>query len=331
MDISCAFATSSDTPAHVELAESLGYRRAWLYDSPALYPDVWMVLTRCAERTSRIGIGPGVLVPSLRHPMVNAAAIAELAEQAQGRVAVAIGSGFTGRFSLGKRPMPWRQVAEYVRCLKTLLAGETAEWDGAKIRMMHPSGFGAARPITVPILIGADGPKGLAVAAELGDGVFSAAVPQPDAVNAAEWRALLSFGSVLDEGEELTSPRVVDAVAPGAVVMYHAMYERGGAAGVDGLPGGSGWRQAVEAHPEDERHLAIHEGHLVKANPRDEPYVADLIPVASAAALTGTSEQVAARVRDLASVGVTEVAYQPAGSDIERELRAFASAAGLAG
>ena len=132
MDISCAFATSSDTPEHVELAESLGYRRAWLYDSPALYPDVWMILTRCAQRTSRIGLGPGVLVPSLRHPMVNAAAIAELVDQAPVRVAVAIGSGFTGRFSLGKRPMPWRQVADYVRCLKALLAGETAEWDGAQ-------------------------------------------------------------------------------------------------------------------------------------------------------------------------------------------------------
>ena len=58
MDISCAFATSSDTAAHVELAETLGYQRAWLYDSPALYPDVWMILTRCAERTSRIGLGP---------------------------------------------------------------------------------------------------------------------------------------------------------------------------------------------------------------------------------------------------------------------------------
>ena len=331
MDISCAFATSSDTPAHVELAESLGYRRAWLYDSPALYPDVWMILTRCAERTSRIGLGPGVLVPSLRHPMVNAAAIAELVDQAPDRVAVAIGSGFTGRFSLGKRPMPWRQVAEYVRCLKTLLAGETAEWDGARIRMMHPSGYGARRPISVPILIGADGPKGLAVAAELGDGVFSAAVPQPDAVNAANWRALLSFGSVLDEGEELTSARVVDALAPAAVVMYHAVYERGGAAAVDGLPGGPGWRAAVEAYPENERHLAIHEGHLVKANPRDEPYVADLLPMVSAGALTGTAEQVAARVRDLAAAGVTEVAYQPAGSDIERELRAFASATGIAG
>ena len=186
MEISCAFATSSNTPAHVQLAETLGYRRAWLYDSPALYPDVWMTLTRCAERTSRIGLGPGVLVPSLRHPMVNAAAIAELADQVPGRVAVAIGAGFTGRFTLGKRPMPWRQVAGYVRCLRTLLAGETGEWDGAKIRMLHPPGFGAKRPVQVPILIGADGPKGLAVAAELGDGVFSAALPQPDAVKVAK-------------------------------------------------------------------------------------------------------------------------------------------------
>jgi 5,10-methylenetetrahydromethanopterin reductase len=329
MEISCAFATSSDTPNHVRLAETLGYRRAWLYDSPALYPDVWMVLQRCAERTSRIGLGPGVLVPSLRHPMVNAAAIAELVDQAPGRVAVAVGSGFTGRFTLGKRPMPWRQVAEYVRCLKALLAGETGEWEGAKIRMLHPPGFGAERPIQVPILIGADGPKGLAVAAELGDGVFSAAVPQPDAVKVADWRALLTFGTVLDEGEQLTSERVADAAAPGSVVMYHAAYERGGAAMVDALPGGRGWREAVEAYPESERHLAIHEGHLVKANPRDEPYIADLIPLTSAASLVGTAQQVSERVAGFGTLGVTELVYQPAGSDIERELRAVAAATGL--
>jgi len=331
MDISCAFATSSDTPAHVELAEALGYQRAWLYDSPALYPDVWMILTRCAERTSRIGLGPGVLVPSLRHPMVNAAAIAELASQAPGRVAVALGSGFTGRFTLGKRPMPWRQVADYVRCLKALLAGETAEWEGAKVRMMHSSGFGAERPIDVPILIGADGPKGLAVAAELGDGVFSAAVPQPDATDVADWRALLAFGTVLDEGEDLTSVRVIDAAGPSAVVFYHAAYERGGAATVDALSGGPGWREAIEAYPEDERHLAIHEGHLVKANPRDEPHVGALIPLASSLALTGEASEIPDKVAGLAALGVTELVYQPAGSDIERELRVFASAAGLPG
>jgi 5,10-methylenetetrahydromethanopterin reductase len=329
MDISCAFATSSDTPTHVQLAETLGYRRAWLYDSPALMPDVWMVLSRCAERTSRIGLGPGVLVPSLRHPMANAAAIAELVDQAPGRVAVAVGSGFTGRFTLGKRPMPWRQVAEYVRCLRTLLAGETSEWEGAKIRMLQGPGFGAKRPVQVPILIGADGPKGLAVAAELGDGVFSAAVPQPDAVKVADWRALLTFGTVLDEGEQLTSARVVDAAGPAAVVLYHAAYERGGAAAVDGLPGGPEWRAAIEACPEAERHLAIHEGHLVKANPRDEPHVADLLPLVSASALVGTAQQVSERVAGLGALGVTELVYQPAGSGIERELRAFASATGL--
>jgi 5,10-methylenetetrahydromethanopterin reductase len=326
MEISCAFATSSDTPAHVQVAERLGYRRAWLYDSPAILSDVWMVLSRCAERTSRIGLGPGVLVPSLRHPMVNAASIAELAYQAPGRVAVAVGSGFTGRFALGKRPMPWRQVAEYVRCLRALLAGETTEWDGAKIRMLQPPGFGARRPVNVPILIGADGPKGLAVAAELGDGVFSAAIPQPDAVKVADWRALLSFGTVLDEGEQLTSARVVDAAGPGAVVIYHAAYERGGAEAVDGLPGGREWRAAIEAYPQSERHLAIHEGHLVQANPRDEPHVADLIPLASGTSLVGTAQQISERLAGLEALGVTELVYQPAGPDIERELSAFASA-----
>jgi 5,10-methylenetetrahydromethanopterin reductase len=329
MDISCAFATSSDTPAHAELAEALGYKRVWLYDSPALYPDVWMVLSRCADRTSRIGLGPGVLVPSLRHPMVNAAAIAELANQAPGRVAVAVGSGFTGRMAMGTRPMPWRRVAEYVRCLKALLAGESAEWDGAVIRMLHLPGFGAERPIDVPILIGADGPKGLAVAAELGDGVFSAALPQPDAAGVTDWRALLTFGTVLDEGEEPTSARAIDSAGPAAVVLYHATYERGGAAAVDALPGGREWREAIEIYPASERHLAIHAGHLVKANPRDEPHVAELIPLASSMALTGTADEIPEKIAGFAAVGVTELVYQPAGSDIERELRIFASAAGV--
>src|SRR3954470_4674421 len=107
-----------DTPAHVAEAESLGYGRAWCYDSPALYPDVWMILGLAAARTSRIGLGPAVLVPSLRHPMTKAAAIATLEAQAPGRVAVAIGSGFTGRMVLGQKPMRWADVASYVRAVQ---------------------------------------------------------------------------------------------------------------------------------------------------------------------------------------------------------------------
>ena len=51
MEISCAFATSPATPRHVAIAEDLGYRRAWSYDSPALYPDVWMTLALAAAFT----------------------------------------------------------------------------------------------------------------------------------------------------------------------------------------------------------------------------------------------------------------------------------------
>ena len=82
MDISCAFATSMQTAEHVHVAEELGFVRAWAYDSPALYPDVWMQLALAATRTTTIGLGPAVLVPSLRHPMTNAAAIATLVDLA---------------------------------------------------------------------------------------------------------------------------------------------------------------------------------------------------------------------------------------------------------
>ena len=154
-----------------------------------------------AEQTSSIGLGPGVLVPSLRHPMVNAAAVATLAALAPGRVAVAIGAGFTGRYTLGQRAMRWADVAEYVRVLRALLRGDEASWEGAAIKMIHPEGFVAERPLAdVPILIGADGPKGYEVARELGDGVIGAAAP-PAGDGLPPWRALLAFGTVLgDDG-----------------------------------------------------------------------------------------------------------------------------------
>lgn len=327
MELSCAFATALDTPEHVAVAEGLGYRRAWCYDSPGLYPDVWMVLARAADRTSTIGIGPGVLVPSLRHVAVNAAAIAGLAAWAPGRVAVAVGAGFTGRMVLGQRPMPWRDVAAYVRSLRALLAGKSVDVGGGMVRLLHDPTCAPPRPIDVPILIAADGPKGLAVAAELGDGVFSAGAPQAgDAGRAGAWRALLTFGTVLDDGEDVTSARARAAYGPGLAVAYHAVYERGGAAAVDALPGGARWREATEREPAATRHLAIHEGHLVVANERDELALADGAPLASAFTTTGTANEVRAKVERLAAAGVTELAFQPAGPDIPRELRAFAAA-----
>ncbi len=106
VEVTCAFATQLATPDHIAVAEQLGYTRAWCYDSPALYPDVWVQLCRAAEKTSTIGLGPGVLIPSLRHPMTTAAAIATLVDAAGAhRVQIGVGTGFTGRFTLGKKPL----------------------------------------------------------------------------------------------------------------------------------------------------------------------------------------------------------------------------------
>jgi 5,10-methylenetetrahydromethanopterin reductase len=328
MQISCAFPSSSDVPELGRLAEQLGYFRVWCYDSPALYGDVWVALARLAERTTRIGLGPGVLVPSLRHPMVNAAAIATVADLAPGRLAVALGSGFTGRLALGQRPVPWREVEAYVRVLRTLLAGEDAIWDGAVVRMLHAPGAGPPRPVEIPVLIGADGPKGLAVAAAVGDGVISA---RPmEAAAALPWKAVMQWGTVLDPGEDLLAARVQAAAAPGALIAYHAAYALRGADAVRRLPGGEDWLAVVEAEPEATRHLVVHEGHAVASNAADRN-VADQSRALWSRGLTGGTDEIRRQADKLEGSGVDEVVYQPTGPDPARELSAMAAALGLRG
>lgn len=322
MEISCAFATSLATPDYIVIAERLGYRRAWCYDSPALYPDVWMMLAHAAERTHRIQLGPGVLIPNLRHVMTNAAAIATLVALAPERVVAGVGAGLTGRLALGQRPLPWREVAAYLRALRMLLRGEEVEWEGAVIRMQHPAGFAPPRPIEVPLLVGAQGPKGLAVAREWGDGLFTLG-PK----GGFPWVAELLFGTVLDPGESADSARVLDAAGHGAAVLYHATYHGRGWGEVEALPGGREWRQRAERVPARTRHLAIHANHLVALNELDHGVVTGdvLGPLGVAQDAAGWR----ARLAVSEQAGVTEIVYQPAGPDIERELHAFAAVTGL--
>ena len=323
MDISCSFATSLDTPDHIAIAERLGYRRAWCYDSPALYPDVWVTLARAAERTERIQLGPGVLIPSLRHVMTNAAAIATLAALAPGRVVAGVGAGLTGRLALGQRPLPWREVAAYIRALRALLRGEEVEWDGAVIRMLHPAGFAPPRPLEVPLLVAAQGPKGEAVARELGDGIISLG-PR----GGFPWAAEILFGTVLKEGEAPGSARALAAAGHAGAVLYHAMYDGGrGWGDLAALPGGETWRRRAERVPARTRHLAVHAGHLVGLNALDEGVVSgDLL---AATGMAQDRDGWRARLAASERAGVTEIIYQPAGPDIPRELAAFAAMAGL--
>jgi 5,10-methylenetetrahydromethanopterin reductase len=316
MELSCAFPPGPDVVDHVRLAEDLGYRRAWIYDSPALYGDVWMQLAECATATSRIGLGTGVAVPSFRHPMVTAAAVATLERLAPGRAAVALGTGFTGRFVMGRAPIRWADMEQYLTQLTGLLRGDVVEIEGAATQMVHPEGLSPARPIRTPVLVGANGPKGLDVATRVGaDGVVSifGAIPGWD------WSALFAFGTVLDDGETLESPRVLDAAGPGGAVLYHGMYEADPAL-LDGLPGGTTWRAAIEEFPEDERHLHTHELHFVGLSDRDRAAITP--EVLGMSGWTGTRDSFRSRLDEVAAGGTTEFWYAAMGSDVPRELRA---------
>ena len=263
-----------------------------------------------------------MLVPNLRHPLTQASAIATLEQLAPGRTAVAIGTGFTGRMAMGKKALGWTGVREYIAQVRALLRGEAVEVDGAMVQMLHAAAFAPARPIATPIVVAANGPKGLAVAAELGDGVMTIGGGNPD----FEWCSALAFGTVLDDGESPGSERALAAAGPGLTVVFHGMYE-GNPEAVDGLPGGAEWRARVEAVPKEVRHLAVHEDHLVAVTERDRPLLdGELL---RAFTWTGTREEMRARLDALEAAGGTEILYAPMGPDIARELEAFAEVGGL--
>jgi 5,10-methylenetetrahydromethanopterin reductase len=328
VDISCAFPTTLESPEHIAIGEELGYVRAWVYDTPQQSPDVWMTLALAARRTSRITIGPGVLVPHLRHPMLNAAATATLVAMAPGRVVIGFGTGFTGRRAMGYRAISWAYMKSYIQAYLGLLRGETIEWEGARMRMLHPEQGGAPRPIEVPIIIGALGPKGRDVARELGaDGIYLVFVC-PDFAREFSDVPYLLWGTVLGDGEDPTSERVRAAAGPGWALAYRGAYEFQGPDAVRELPGGVEWLEVVQRRPQDEWHLTVHDGHCYTLSEADraawDAGGAAMLPDVT---MTGSPERIRERIAELGEQGVTEVVFQPCGPDIAGELERFAKAA----
>ena len=206
-----------------------------------------------------------------------------------------------------------------------LLNGDTVDWRDTRIRMMHPPGHAPARPTDVPILIAAQGPKGLNVATELADGLFSVN-GQTRFATQFDWATLGVHGTVLADGEPLDSPRVQAAAGPGNALAYHAAYEFGG--DVTTLPAGDVWLDIINRTPPRDRHLAVHDQHLIALNHADTAaWPAGGWQAIPQTTLTGTAHDIARRIGDIAAEGITEIIYQPTGPDIPAELEAFHTAA----
>jgi len=324
LEISVALPPQLRIPEYARAAEQLGCRRLWLYDSPALYTDVWVALARAAEATTTLGLATGVAVPVNRHPMVTASAIAAIEELAPGRLLAAFGTGYTARRTIGQAPMSWRQLGRFVTQLRGLLNGDVVEIDGQPCAMIHSPGFAPKLPIRTPLWLAPMGPKGLATSAEVGaDGVILVGPPAE-----ASWDqiALLMYGTVLQPGEDQTTERVIEAAGPWFASSFHSIYEFAPAA-IPAVPGAAEWFEGVvQARPDNERHLAVHEGHIAALTDRDRAGIAASGEAILSNGWTGDAASIAERARQAEATGVSELVYAPCGPDVIGELERLIAA-----
>ena len=334
MRVSAFLAPVRETPDHVALAEELGFASVWCYDSPLLYQDPFVALARAAERTRRIGLGIGVLVPGLRAPVATVAALRGLTALAPGRVRVAVGAGFTGRFTLGLGPVRLEALEREVADLRALAAGEERPHveGGRPVRDMPVPGAEGAG--AVPVYVACRGPGSQALARRIGDGAMTG-IFYPgglallrEAIGPELPLTVHAVGAVADEGEPLDSPRLRAAVGPVVAVAFHAFAEQPWR--LEGLDPALREQAAAyvaavtEALPAERRHQELHRGHLIELTlPQDEP----VVTAANVArfSLTGTAAELRERAAALEADGVGELAIQP-GGDVPAELRRLAGA-----
>lgn len=153
-------------------AEKRGFGYVWITDH-FNNRNVYVSLALVAAYTNKIKFGPGVTNPYLVHPVITAQAVSSLNEIAPGRVVCGLGAGDKTTLKMLNIAMfkPLSTIREAVRIIRELSSGAKINLDGAIFKISGAQ-FLFKPPTSVPIFIGAQGPKMLALAAEIGDGVL---------------------------------------------------------------------------------------------------------------------------------------------------------------
>ncbi|HKB28916.1 MAG TPA: LLM class flavin-dependent oxidoreductase [Candidatus Limnocylindrales bacterium] len=168
--------------------EAAGYRTLWAWDQlqgrgDKTVPVVeqWTILSAAAGATSRIGLGTFITNVMLREPAMLARMAATLQDASLGRVTVGLGIG-GGAKAIGAYGLPFPASEERVRRLEETVAVLRALWTGGPITresefypLVEAHSFPVPRPAP-RILVGAQSPGGVRLAARIGDG-WAAEVP----------------------------------------------------------------------------------------------------------------------------------------------------------
>ncbi len=173
----------TDFVALAQHAERLGYDSVWTaeaYGSDALTPLAWI-----GAHTEKIRLGTGVMQLSARTPTATAMAAMTLDHLSKGRVIIGLGvsgpqvvEGWYG----APFAKPLARTREYIAIIRQVLAREEPVTNAGPHYPLPYAGEGAwglgkslksiLHPLRadIPVFLGAEGPKNVALAAEIADG-----------------------------------------------------------------------------------------------------------------------------------------------------------------
>ena len=165
----------------IQEAERLGFDSVWTaeaYGSDCLTPLAWW-----GAHTTRVRLGTGIVQMSARTPAATAMAAMTIDHLSGGRFILGIGAsgpqvveGWYGQ----PYPKPLARTRDYVEIVRDIIRREhPIEHHGSFYDMPLRGGTGLGKPLKstvhplrtqIPIFLGAEGPKNVALAAEICDG-----------------------------------------------------------------------------------------------------------------------------------------------------------------
>ncbi|HEX9695068.1 MAG TPA: LLM class flavin-dependent oxidoreductase [Actinomycetota bacterium] len=173
--LGCFFLTArsiDDLAARVTAAEELGFEIAGFPHIAGR--DALTTLAAIGPRTSRIKLATGIVPIFTRTPVTMAQEAGTIAEATGGRFVLGIGTGHAALVESWHGQSfarPLSAMRDYVTILRALLRDASVQHDGEQFRAAF--GFlGFRPPESIPIMIGALGPKMLQLAGELADGAI---------------------------------------------------------------------------------------------------------------------------------------------------------------
>ena len=174
-----------DAPAHVaeraRAAERAGIDSLWFIED--YFQTGAFALAGAADAvTTRIGLGLGVVNPYTRHPALLAMETAALAGIAPGRVVLGLGTGVRRWIEdqmLIATPNALDTLRDSVLVLRRLWAGERVTHEGPGFSLSDVALEFKPAQAELPIVLGVKGPRALALAGAIADGVVCSIMSSP--------------------------------------------------------------------------------------------------------------------------------------------------------